>query len=65
MKRIYKIDGMSCEHCVMAVQKSLSKLNLQKTDIKIGFAEVEFDENKVDDKKIVDAIEEAGYSVKN
>ncbi len=65
MKKIFEIEGMSCNHCIMAVQKSLAKLNLQKADIKIGSAEVEFDDNLVEENKIVNAIKEAGYSVKN
>ena len=65
MKKTFEIEGMSCNHCVMAVQKSLAKLNLQKTDVKIGSADVEFDEKLVEENKIVSAIKEAGYSVKN
>ena len=65
MKKTFEIEGMSCSHCVMAVQKSLAKLNLQKTDVKIGSADVEFDEKLVEENKIVSAIKEAGYSVKN
>ena len=38
---------MSCQHCVMAVQKSLSRLNLKKYDVSIGTAKVEFDEHEV------------------
>jgi copper chaperone len=65
MKKTFKIEGMSCGHCVMAVQKSLSKLDLQKVNVKIGFAEVEFDERLINENKIVDAIKESGYLVKN
>lgn len=64
MKKTFEIEGMSCNHCVMAVQKNLEKLNLQKTDVKIGSAEIEFDDNLVDENTIVRAIKEAGYSVK-
>jgi copper chaperone len=65
MKKTFEIDGMSCNHCVMAVQKSLENLNLQKSDIKIGSAEIEFDEKLVEENKIIDAIKNAGYTVKN
>lgn len=61
-----KIEGMSCHHCVMAVQKELSKLeNVKVEDVQIGSAKVEYDENKVDTKAFADAIEEAGYKLLN
>ena len=63
-KETIKIEGMSCHHCVMAVQKELSKLeNVKVKDVQIGSAEVEFDETKVTDKVLADAIEEAGYKI--
>lgn len=59
-----KIEGMTCHHCVMAVQKELSKLeNIKVNDVQIGRADVEFDETKVNDKVLADAIEEAGYKL--
>lgn len=58
------IDGMSCQHCVMAVQKELSKLNLDSFDVKIGFAKITFDESKVKEEEIEKAIENAGYKVR-
>ncbi len=61
-----KIEGMSCHHCVMAVKKELNKLeNVKVNDVQIGSANVEFDETKVDEKTLADAIEEAGYRVIN
>ncbi len=57
-----KIEGMSCGHCEMAVRKELSKLDDVKVKkVKIGEAVVEFDENKTNEQKIYQAIEEAGY----
>ncbi|MBE0570693.1 MAG: heavy-metal-associated domain-containing protein [Ignavibacteriaceae bacterium] len=58
-----KIEGMSCNHCVMAVQKNLSKINLIKFEVAIGSAKVEFDENTISEEVIINAIEEAGYKV--
>jgi copper chaperone len=63
MEKLIKIDGMSCEHCVMAVKKNLSKLYLKKADVKIGSADVDFDESQIDEEDIIKAIEEAGYKV--
>jgi copper chaperone len=63
MKSVIKIDGMSCQHCVMAVKKEIQKLDVKNLDVKIGEASVEFDESKVSEKNIKKAIEEAGYIV--
>jgi copper chaperone len=60
----FKIEGMSCGHCVMAVRKELSKLeNVKIDDVQIGKAKVEFDESKTQESIIIKAIEEAGYKV--
>ena len=59
-----KIEGMSCGHCVMAVKKELSKLNLENFDVQIGSANVKFDESKVKIEEIEKAIEDAGYKVR-
>ncbi len=59
----FKIEGMSCNHCVMAVKKELSKLNINVKDVQIGSAEVEYDEKNVTKDQIVNSITEAGYSV--
>ena len=63
MKKTIKIDGMSCNHCIMSVKKNLSKLDLKQFKVEIGSAEVEFDESEVKEKEIIEAIEEAGYKV--
>ncbi len=63
MKVEYKIEGMSCNHCVMAVKKSLTKLNLKNFEVKIGYAFIEFDETNVSDANIINSIGEAGYRI--
>ena len=54
MKKTIKIDGMSCNHCVMSVKKNLSKLDLKEFKVEIGSAEVEFDESEVNEDEIVE-----------
>ena len=56
-----KIDGMSCQHCVMAVKKELSKLDLNVKDVQIGSASIEYDETRVSKTDIDKAVEEAGF----
>ncbi|MEJ2103605.1 MAG: cation transporter [Ignavibacteriaceae bacterium] len=65
MKKEFKIEGMSCHHCVMAVQKSLSGLKLKKYDVNIGSATVEYDEQEANEEMIIKAVEDAGYKVKH
>jgi copper chaperone len=61
--KILKIEGMSCDHCVMSVSKSLNKLNPKKVNVDIGNVEITFDENSVHESDIVQAIEQSGYKV--
>lgn len=63
MKTVIKIDGMSCQHCVMAVKKEIQNLDVLDLEVKIGEASVEFDENKINEENIKQAIVEAGYIV--
>jgi len=63
MKKTIKIEGMGCNHCIMSVKKSLSRLDLNDVKVEIGSAEVDFDERKVSEKEIINAIEKSGYQV--
>lgn len=63
-EKIFIIENMSCNHCVMAVKKELSKLNLDSFQVEIGSAKINYDESKTKDEQIVKAIEEAGYKVR-
>jgi copper chaperone len=57
------INGMNCNHCVMAVKKELSKLSLESSEVQIGSVKVSFDETKVTEQQIEEAIVEAGFEV--
>ncbi len=63
MEKTFKIDGMSCGHCVMAVEKGLNKLEIENIKVEIGSAKVSFDAGKVSEENIKNAIEETGYKV--
>ncbi len=63
IEKKYKIEGMSCNHCVMAVKRELTKLNLATMEVGIGFAKVNFDETKVSSSDIEKAISNSGYKV--
>ena len=64
-EREYRIDGMSCNHCVMGIKAELSKLNIDDYEVEIDSAKVKFDESDIKESQIIDAIEEAGYKVIN
>ena len=65
MEKVFKIDGMSCQHCVMAVKKEIQKLDVQNFQVVIGEVKVEFDENRINEENIKKAIKDAGYIVTN
>jgi copper chaperone len=55
------IEGMSCNHCVMALKKELTNNDITVLEAGIGFANVEFDEKNVSAEKVNSAISEAGF----
>ena len=59
------IDGMSCQHCVMAVKKSLEALDgVTAADVEVGKASVTFDESIVNDSDFNDAVVQTGFKIK-
>ena len=63
MKKTFNVNGMSCGHCVIAVEKELAKLDANSIKVEIGTVEVEYDNEKFSEQNIINAIEEAGYKV--
>jgi len=60
-----KIDGMSCQHCVMRVKKALEGLGgVSGLNVTVGQAEVSFDETKLRKADIEEAIVKAGYKIR-
>jgi len=59
-----KIDGMSCGHCVNAVDKALKAVDgVQVEQVAIGSATVSYDPAATATEKITRAIEDEGYTV--
>jgi copper chaperone len=53
---------MSCGHCLNAVIRAISGIpGARAIAVRIGRADVEFDENQVTPERIVEAISAAGY----
>lgn len=63
MKKVIKIDGMGCQHCVKSVTNALENVSGVKIlEVKIGEAIVEIAED-FDMSIIVDALDDVGYEV--
>ncbi|AVQ35234.1 copper chaperone CopZ [Staphylococcus kloosii] len=62
-----QVEGMSCEHCKSAVSGALNNLDgvsQADVDLEAGTVEVNYDDAKVDDAAMTEAIEDQGYDVK-
>lgn len=58
------IDGMSCSHCLNAVNKALGGVTgVVITSVAIGRAEVQLPDSGATSDDLVTAVESAGFSV--
>jgi copper chaperone len=60
------VKGMSCGHCVKAVEGSIGELTgveLVKVNLEAGQVDVSFDNEKVSLAQIKEAIDDQGYDV--
>jgi len=65
---ILKVEGMSCGHCVARVEKALESVEGVKdarVDLEKKEAQVDYDPQNTDIGKMKEAVEEAGYQVKD
>lgn len=61
------VSGMSCGHCVKAVEENVGKLtgvNSVKVDLDSGKVEVAFESEKLSLDTIKETIDDQGYEVK-
>lgn len=58
-----KIAGMSCQGCVAGVTGALDRVGVEKRTVEIGSATVTIDEEKTSLEGVVEAIEDAGFTV--
>jgi copper chaperone len=63
MERItLKVDGMSCGHCVKAVEKAIAGVQgVTLEQVAIGSATIAFDPARTDVGTLIDAVADAGY----
>jgi mercuric reductase len=64
MKKLeLNIEGMTCDHCAVSIEKNLAKLNgltSSKVSYPDGKATVSFDESTIDEASIIDTVNETG-----
>ncbi len=61
---ILKIEGMSCQHCVMRVKKAVGALaGVKESEVEVGSAKISYDEKRLKKEDLKRAVEEAGYKV--
>ena len=64
MKANYNVTGMTCSACSARVEKAVSKLSgIQKVTVNLltNSMQVEYDENQLSERQIIDAVVKAGY----
>jgi copper chaperone len=56
-----KVEGMTCNHCVMAVKKALSRVpGVERAEVSLERGEA-LVEGNADPKALIRAVEEEGY----
>lgn len=61
-----KVSGMSCDHCVKAVEGNVGELNgvqTVKVDLKAGTVDIQFNPEVVTLATIKETIDDQGYDV--
>lgn len=65
-RKSLKIEGMTCHHCVMALRKSFQMVEgVTGAEVEVGKADVTFDEARVNDSKLAEAVARAGFKVRD
>lgn len=63
-KKTYKVNGMHCTSCAMIIEGELEDVGVQARCSYIKETlDVDFDEGKISEKTIHDAVSKAGYTV--
>ena len=65
MKKTMMVEGMSCGHCEMAVKNALKEVDgVQDVNVDLSTGKVEVEGDNILDNLLMEAVDEAGYSVK-
>ena len=66
LNKVFKVEGMTCAVCAKRVQKVVSKLNgVEDADVNLATEKltVKYNEEILDEKDIMNAVEKAGYKL--
>lgn len=63
-KQVLKVNGMSCNHCKMSIEKALKGIGVEAAvNLADKTVSVEYDPAKIQKAQIVTEIEDQGYEV--
>ena len=62
-KEEFRIEGMTCEHCLRTITQAIDTMPVENSKVTLGRAEVTYDTTKLNRKQIELAIRDAGYKV--
>jgi len=62
---VFKVKGMSCQHCVMRVTRALESIEgIRNVKVDLESGEASFDEDApVDRKVLAERVRKAGYEI--
>ena len=65
MKKTLQVEGMSCGHCVMRVEKALSKVQgVSKVLVSLAGKTAEVEGDNLDTTSLINAVVTSGYQAK-
>jgi len=65
MTKTFKVDGMSCMHCVSNIKTAFSAMDcVSNAEVSLGDASMTltYDENRLSEEAICDKVAELGYT---
>ena len=64
VKKKYTVKGMHCTACVLMIESDLEDAGVKaKCSFIKEVLEVEFDENKIKEKKVIEVVKTSGYNL--
>lgn len=62
--RTYAVSGMTCNHCVAAIEQEVTALaEVTRAEVSLADGRLSVTGSEIDDAAIVAAVERAGYAV--
>lgn len=63
MQQTFKVEGMSCGHCIAAIKNELNKYGITNHTVDIGKVILDPELNNTTAELVIKAIHDAGYVV--